>query len=75
MMKFSKEEMCIRVAVIELPLKRGCVNVSGPYLHTVIGFAILCKVCDGKMFLAEVLLGKRRWWSYTIISKTIDMCR
>ena len=47
--------------------------LAGPHLHTGTGFAILCKVCGGKMLMAKELPGKRSKWSYTIVSKTIHM--
>ena len=34
--------------------------LAGPYLHTGIGFTILCKVCGGKMLMAEELQRKAK---------------
>ena len=34
--------------------------LAGPYLHTGTGFAILCKVCGGKMLMAEELPEKAK---------------
>ena len=55
--------------------KKDMSVLAGPYLRMGNGFAILCKVCGGKMLMAEELPGKAKQWSCTIISKTIDMCQ
>ena len=34
--------------------------LAGPHLHTGTSFAILCKVCGGKMLMAEELQGKSK---------------
>ena len=34
--------------------------LAGPHLHTGTGFAILCKVCGGKMLMVDELLGKAK---------------
>ena len=38
--------------------KKDVLVLAGPHLHTNTGFAILCKVCGGKMLMAKELLGK-----------------
>ena len=40
--------------------KEDVLVLTGPYLHTSTGFAILCKVCGRKMLMAEELLGKAK---------------
>ena len=40
--------------------KEDVLVLAGPHLHMGIGFAILCKVCGGKMWMAEELPGKAK---------------
>ena len=40
--------------------KKDVSVLTGPHLHTSTGFTILCKVCGGKMLMAEELLEKAK---------------
>ena len=49
--------------------------LAGPHLHMGTSFAILCKVCGGKMLMAEELLGKAKQVELHHSHQDIDMCR
>ena len=55
--------------------KEDVLVLAGPHLHMGTSFVILCKVCDGKMLMAEELPRKQSRWSCSIVRRTMVMCR